>query len=508
MEQSKTISIWVLGDQLMDTHPALAYANENFPEAIVKIVMVEAWGRAKWLPYHKQKIVLLFSAMRHYAELLQERGIYVDYVTCDTISDGLKQHIEQHRPNTFVTMAASNYRGRRFQRRLSDHFDCDVILIENQQFLTSQHNPYPQPEPNKRYVMEYFYRDMRHAFNILMENGEPVGGQWNFDKDNRKPLPKNHVLPDDTTFERDHITDQVIREVEAAGIGIGNVRKFNYAVTHEQATQALRGFVEHRLAEFGPYEDAMTVRQGQLFHSVLSPYLNIGLLTPMQTIKVVIEAYDNGKAPVQSVEGFVRQVLGWREYMYWQYWRLMPALADQNAWQAERDVPQMFWDGDTSMNCINHITERLLETAYTHHIERLMVISNFFLLADVNPRDATTWFKSMFIDAYDWVMQPNVIGMGMNADDGQIATKPYIASANYINKMSDYCKSCHFDHRKRTGEDACPFNFLYWNFLITHEDRLRANPRAGRNVLGLRHLDEDEKRRVTEQAKSFLDSLE
>jgi deoxyribodipyrimidine photolyase-related protein len=282
---------------------------------------------------------------------------------------------------------------------------------------------------------------------------------------------------------------------------------FNYAVTHEQAAQALDEFIEQRLVQFGVYEDAMSGKHDTLFHSVLSPYINIGLLEPMQMARAAEAAYDAGRAPINSVEGFVRQVIGWREYIYWQYWRQMPDLVHKNSWEAGRAMPAFFWDGDTRMNCLAHVIRRVIESGWTHHIERLMVVSNFCLMAGIHPQAVLEWFITFYIDAYDWVMQPNVVGMGLNADDGMTATKPYISSANYIHRMSDYCEGCYFKPDQRTGERACPYNYLYWNFLIQHEETLRANARFGPAVLGLRHLDEDERHAVQQQAKAFLDSL-
>jgi deoxyribodipyrimidine photolyase-related protein len=297
-------------------------------------------------------------------------------------------------------------------------------------------------------------------------------------------------------------------EVEAAGNGVGTVRGFDLAVTRQQALAAFDDFSARRLADFGPYEDAMSSQHPTLYHSFLSPYLNIGLLEPLELIEGIQEAYDQGRAPINSVEGFVRQILGWREYIYWQYWQRMPGLLEANAWQAQRPLPRFFWDAETEMNCLRHALQWAIDIGYTHHIERLMLLCNFCLLAGVKLQEVNDWFLSFYVDAYEWVMAPNVLGMGLNADGGSIATKPYIASANYINKMSDYCRSCRYDHQQHAGEDACPLNFLYWNFLLEHEATLRANPRLGRNILSLRHLDEDERQVVCRQARAFLDGLD
>jgi deoxyribodipyrimidine photolyase-related protein len=357
-------------------------------------------------------------------------------------------------------------------------------------------------------MMEHFYRDMRRRFGVLLDSeGKPLGGRWNYDRENRRPLPKGLQPPAVLGFAPDAETREVMGEVEAAGHGVGSAKGFDLAVTRQQARAALDDFVAHRLADFGPYEDAMSRQHATLFHSVLSPYLNIGLLEPMDLIAAAETAYHAGEVPINSAEGFIRQVLGWREYVYGQYWRLMPGLSQANAWGARRPLPQFFWSGDTPMNCLGHAIGRALDSGYTHHIERLMVICNFCLLAGIEPQAVNDWFLTAYVDAYEWVVVPNVLGMGLNADGGQIATKPYIASANYVNRMSDYCRDCRFEHKQRSGRDACPFNLLYWNFLLSHEATLRANPRSGRNVLGLRYLDDEERARVRRQARTFLEQL-
>lgn len=497
-----TVSVWVLGDQLLDVHPAIAAAQASGEE--IRVVMIENWLRAARLPYHRQKITLIFSAMRHYAQRLEARGINVDYMRSDDVGAALNQHLAASNSTHLYTMAASEYHGRLFQQRLAERSRVPVTILPNTQFLTGQHNPFP--DPNKRVILENFYRAMRKHFNVLMQSdGQPVGGQWNFDHDNRKPLPKKGVhLPDALRFEPDDLTRAVMGDVAEWGLGVGTLESFAYAVTHEGAAAALDDFITNRLPWFGDYEDAMTSRHRTLFHSVLSPYVNLGLLTPLQMIQPAIAAYESGLAPLNAVEGFVRQIIGWREYMFWHYHRMMPALADSNDWGARRDVPAWMWTGQTEMNCVRHVLESLLETGYTHHIERLMVLSNFFMLSGVSPQAATRWFSSLFIDAYDWVMQTNVVGMGMNADGGVIATKPYIASANYINTMGDACGGCRFNPKQKLGEGACPFNTLYWNFLITHEGRLRANPRSGPAVLGLKHLTPADRTQIQAEAQAFL----
>ncbi len=508
MASNEIYSIWILGDQLLANHSALEAAASEVGIQHCRVALIQSTYSLKHRPYHKRKLVLLLSAMRHYQRLLESRGFEVDYINAPSFLSGLQKHISVHNPSRLLTMASADYKVRQFQQSLHTHFELGVQVVENKQFLVEQFNPIPEPEQDKRYVMEYFYRDMRKHFDILMTpEDEPEGGEWNFDKLNRERLPKDVNIPAQPMFEIDDITQMVIDEVATHGYGVGSLEKFNLAVTHEQAQQALDLFIEERLENFGPYEDAMAERDATLFHSVLSPYLNIGLLEPLAAVKAVEKAYYENRAPINSVEGFIRQVLGWREFMYWQYWRQMPQMIEKNQWQANRPMPDMFWSGDTNMHCIQQVYEHADKLGYAHHIERLMIVTNYCTLAGIDPQAVVDWFKAYFIDAYDWVMQPNVVGMGLNADGGIVATKPYISSANYINKMSDYCGSCALNRKARTGEDACPFNFLYWNFLIAHEETLRENPRLGRNVLGLRHLDEDERVAVQAQAAAYLDNL-
>lgn len=504
---SERISVWILGDQLLTDHPALAQAEEQIGRDGIRIVLIESRARLQKLPYQRKKLVLLLSAMRHYAATLRDAGYNVDYVTAETFSAGLAQHVADQAPEKLYTMAASSYRGRSFQHTLQQQLGLPVEILPNTQFLVGRFNPIPDPEPDRRYVMEYFYRDMRRHFDVLMDGDDPVGGEWNYDKQNREALPPNNEPPAAPFFAPDEITQQVMDEVAAQENGVGEVDDFGYAVTRQQATAAFGNFIAHRLAQFGPYEDAMTERSHSLYHSVLSPYLNIGLLTPLELVRAAERAYAAGRAPLNSVEGFVRQIIGWREFMYWQYWRQMPGMLTQNAWDAQRPIPDFFWTAETQMACLRHALRRAVDTGYNHHIERLMLLSNFMMLTGIDPAAANEWFLSLYVDAYEWVMPPNVLGMGLNADDGLTATKPYIASANYINKMSDHCRGCYFDRNKRHGARACPFNFLYWNFLLQHEERLRANPRLGRNVLGLRYLDEEERTAVREQANAFLQKL-
>ena len=509
VSRTSTITVWLPGDQLLLHHPAIEEAEKQVGREHIHILMIESVERIKQLPYQRKKLVVLLSAMRHYAARLRDAGYVVDYLHVDSFEQGIKRHIQEVKPQRLITMAASEYDTRIWQQtQLEALIGVPVTVLTNSQFLVEQYNPIPHPQPGKRYVMENFYRDMRRHFGILMEgDGSPAGGQWNYDKLNREPLPPRFDAPDPLVFQPDAITRDVMKMVAEIGDGVGSVDDFELAVTHEQAQQAFDDFLDQRLALFGPYEDAMSMEGSGLYHAQASVYMNIGLLDPLEMIEAAEVAYRNRQVSINSVEGFVRQILGWREYMYWQYWHQMPGLREANSWHGTRLMPLMFWNGQTEMNCIHQVVDRVLTTGYNNHIERLMVICNYCLLAGVIPAEVAEWFLAVYFDAYDWVVLPNVIGMGLNSDGGYTATKPYIASGNYINKMSDYCQHCRFSPKIRTGPDACPYNFLYWNFLINNEQKLRSNPRFGQNVLSLRHIQDDEREKIQEQAQRYLDSL-
>jgi deoxyribodipyrimidine photolyase-related protein len=508
MGKMKT-TVWILGDQLLLEHPALQEARKFSAMDSIRVLLIESRRRLQKRPYQKKKLVLLLSAMRHYAQSLRDQGFQVEVIQGENFTQALRDHVDSWQPDQLITMEASEYAGRQFQREsLASRLERPVIVVPNSMFLVERHNPYPEAAPEQKVVMEHFYRRMRRHFKVLIDQeGEPAGGEWNYDKMNREPLPSGVNPPSPISFEPDDITRDVMGKIDALGSGIGSTDGFTLGVTHGQAQEAVQDFLSNRLQAFGPYEDAMSRSSSTLFHSILSPYLNVGLLDPLDLVKEVEAAYHTGAAPINSVEGFIRQVLGWREFIYWHYWRQMPGLQTANSWSVTRPMPAAFWDGETAMNCVRHVAGRVMDTGYSHHIERLMVVCNYCMLAGVDPGQVAAWFLSFYIDAFEWVVLPNVIGMGLNADGGLTATKPYIASANYINRMGDYCPSCPFDAKDRSGEQACPFNFLYWNFLITHEKKLRANPRLGPNVLALRHIDSDERKVIQRRASAYLERL-
>ena len=504
------MSVWIRADQLRRDHPALLSAEAEVGRDRVRVVIVESQAALRRLPFHRKRLVLHLSAGRHFAEALEAEGFAVDRIASSNSREGLTQHLKRTKSRRLLTMAAADHRPRLWQRGpMAEQLGVEAEVLPNTLFLVERFNPIPHPEPGRRYVMETFYRAMRRHYGILIEpDGQPSGGQWNLDAENRKRLPKDAPIPPLPRFEPDAITRKAMAEVEAAGFGVGSVEGFALPVTPAEAEQAFRDFLQHRLAPFGPFEDAMSRTEGVLYHSMLSPQMNLGLLDPLAMVQAVEQQYRAGLVPLNSAEGFIRQILGWREFMYWQYHRQMPGLREANAWQALRPIPRFYWDGQTHMSCLRSVIGRLLDTGYTHHIERLMILCNFATLAGIHPAAVADWFLTFYVDSLDWVVLPNVIGMGLNADGGLTATKPYISSGAYIKRMSDFCDSCSYRPDRRLGPEACPFTLLYWNFLIEHEETLRANPRLGPAVLGLKRLGAAERSQVQAEARAFLATLE
>jgi (6-4)DNA photolyase len=337
---------------------------------------------------------------------------------------------------------------------------------------------------------------------------KPIGGQWNFDAENRKALPKGMSVPAKTAFEPDAITEEVLELVSAEfHEHFGSLESFDLAVTRDQALQVLAQFIEERLFYFGDFQDAMKNGEPWLFHSHISFYLNCGLLTPMEVIKQVESAYHEHNLPLNAVEGFIRQVLGWREYVRGLYWQQMPHYTEQNALNATRDLPEFFWTAETDMNCLAQCIGETRDNAYAHHIQRLMVLGNFLLLAGIEPKQVQNWFLLVYADAYEWVELPNVQGMILFADGGLMASKPYAASGSYINKMSDYCKSCRYKVKEKNGKDACPFNYLYWDFLERNKEPLRGNQRLAMPYRTLEKMTDEKRALIASDSQRFLDKL-
>ena len=479
-----TIGIWILGDQLWQNQAAITSILDI--KLSVPVILIESLQHIRERPYHQQKLVLIWSAMRHFAEELRENGYQVTYAKSEDFHTPLKVWIQAQNITELRMMTPND---RPFLQLIQNlQLPCKLTLIANNQFLWSETEFKDWASSRKRLLMEDFYRVSRQRFQVLMDGNKPVGGKWNFDKENRQPPKGKLNTPQALWFEPDEITQEAIAEVKSLSFPTyGDVEPFRWGVTREQALQVLNNFIAQRLLTFGPYQDAMVTGEETMWHSLISPYLNIGLLHPLEVIQAAEIAYRDNDLDLNSVEGFIRQILGWREYIRGVYFYVDADYFQKNWFNHTRPLPEFFWDAHkTDMNCLHQVLSQVESTGYAHHIQRLMILSNFGLIAGISPQELENWFHSAFIDAYDWVMQTNVLGMGLFADGGVLASKPYAASANYINKMSDYCRGCKFDRTVRSGENACPFNFFYWDFLARHREKLQA---IGRMSFILANLD-------------------
>jgi deoxyribodipyrimidine photolyase-related protein len=476
----------VLGDQLMRDNPALAGAG--------RVLFVEALAPLRRNRVHRRRAHLVFSAMRHFAAELREAGEVevVERRAMPSFADALAEEDD-------VVCAAPNSVGaRRGLERLG------VRFVDSNQFLTSPERFAEWAGGRKRLLMEDFYREQRQRFEVLVEgDGEPVGGRWNFDAENRRPPREGLTAPDPWQPEEDDIDAEVRHYLDhwdgARTWGNDGPRRF--AATPGEAHSALRSFVAGRLADFGPWQDAMVTGEPFLNHSLLSAPLNLGLLGPLRVVRAAERAYERGDAPIESVEGFVRQIIGWREYVWGSYWLRRDRWPRMNALRAHADLPAAFGDRESGWNCLDTVMSEVREDAYAHHIQRLMVLGNILLLANVDPWQAIKFFEGSFIDGAEWVMAPNAAGMALYADGGQMMTKPYAAGGNYINRMSTYCPSCRYNPRRRTGPDACPLTALYWDFLHRHADDLKDNRRVQMPLRSLAKIDPEELPEILSRAR-------
>lgn len=385
---------------------------------------------------------------------------------------------------------------------------AELHILPDRRFICAHAEFRQWAEGRKSLTMEYFYREMRRKTGLLMDGDEPVGGRWNFDAENRKPAVPDMLRPKHARFTPDAVTREIIDLVEKVfSDNFGTTDGFGFAVTRDQAEHALRNFIEDFLPSFGETQDAMLQGDAFMNHSLLSFYINIGLLDPLAVCQAAEREYRQGRAPLNAVEGFIRQIIGWREFVRGVYWMKMPDYAEVNFLEAERPLPAFYWTGETDMNCIHTVVKETIAHAYAHHIQRLMITGNFAMLAGVDPRAVHRWYLEVYADAYEWVELPNVIGMSQYADGGLLGTKPYAASGNYISRMSDYCEGCRYDPRKRTGPDACPFNALYWDFLARNEPKLRGNRRLAQAYATWSRMDARTRGDLRRQAAQFLNSL-
>lgn len=467
-------TVWITGDQCSMRNSALAGSGK---ESTI-VLMIESIARGNLKRYHKKKLVLIYSIMRHFADELRNDGWSVDYYKeHNDFAAAVAEHIEKHRPDRMLMMEQSEFG---MDERLTKLFgDIKTQVLPHCNFIsTAEEFEKLHTGKDTRVTMENFYHVMRKKTGLLMNNGKPEGGAWNYDKDNRKPPEADLKFPKLPNFPPDKITQEVIAMVERHfDDHPGEISQWNYAVTRAQALEAADRFFEERILNFGPYQDAMVADEPFGFHSVLSPYINTCLLHPLELAKRAESSYHNGEANLSSVEGFIRQLIGWREYIWRVYWRMMPSYKERNALHAAEPLPEFFWTRKTDMHCLKQSIGYANSLGYGHHILRLMILGNFALLAGLEPLEVNEWFSCMYVDGYDWVMVPNVIGMALHADGGYVGTKPYAASANYINRMSDYCGKCKYNPKETIADDACPFNALYWDFLARNREVFAKNHR-------------------------------
>jgi deoxyribodipyrimidine photolyase-related protein len=499
----------VLGDQLSMGLTALGDINRT--EDV--IFMCEVSDETTYVKHHQKKIVFILSAMRHFAADLKKKGYHVDYVHLDdkgntgSFTTELARAIKRHKSTEIITTFPGEYRVLEMMQCWESQFGIPVSILPDDRFLCDADAFAQWAHGRKQLRMEYFYREMRQRYDVLMENGQPAGGQWNYDTDNRKKPPANITIPKTYQTKPDAITQSVIALVsDRFKTHFGHPEPFHYAVTRRQALKALKLFINERLADFGDYQDAMLTEEPWMFHAHIALYMNVGLLTAKECIDAAAKAGENGSAPLNAVEGFIRQILGWREYIRGIYWLKMPDYANENYFNAKRPLPDFFWTGNTNLNCLKQSITNTQENAYAHHIQRLMVLGNFLLSIGAAPAAVSEWYLLVYADAFEWVELPNVFGMALFADGGVLASKPYLSGGAYVNKMSNYCKGCKYKVKQKTGPDACPFNYLYWNFLMTHQKKLGKNPRMAMMYRTLEKMPDTQRQRVQADAKLFIDS--
>lgn len=470
----------VLGDQLSRGLSSLRDIDPKNDH----VLMVEIHDETTYVKHHKQKIVLLLSAMRHFAEELRQEVLAVTYVKLEdkgntgSFTGELTRAIKKLKPKKLVVTEPGEYRVRAMMDEWQTLFSLPIEIRDDDRFFATPAEFKSWAEPRKELRMEFFYREMRKKSGLLMQGKEPEGGQWNYDSENRKALSSKEKIPERLRFKHDTVTQEVIDLVARRFADHpGSLDNFGWPVTRKAALKALDHFIKDCLPLFGDVQDAMKGGEPYLFHALLAPALNCGLLLPFEVCRAAERAYHQGHAPLNAVEGFIRQILGWREYVRGLYWHVMPDYPVSNALEATRPLPDFYWTGITEMNCLRQCVKDTMDNAYAHHIQRLMVLGNFALLAGIRPHEVEDWFLAVYADAYEWVELPNVHGMALYADGGLLASKPYAASGAYIDRMSDYCASCRFSPKAKDPDLLCPFTPLYWAFLHRNRKRLSNNPR-------------------------------
>ena len=497
----------VLGDQLTRGLASLA----DLDPAKDVVLMAEVIEEVTYVRHHKRKVAFLFSAMRHFAEELRADGITVDYIRLDdednsgSFSGEIARAVTRHGADRIVVTEPGEHRVLAAMQDWQTALGVDVEIRGDDRFMCPPGMFESWAEGRKQLRMEFFYREMRRHHGVLMEGGEPVGGKWNYDAENRESPDLSLPVPNPTGFAPDEITSEVLTLVaDRCADHFGDLEDFGFAVTRSQALEVLDVFIAERLPLFGTYQDAMIEGEPWMYHSHIGFYLNSGLLLPAEAVRAAEAAWHTGHAPLNAVEGFIRQILGWREFVRGIYWLKMPDYAGMNFLGADRRLPDLFWSGETDMNCMKQSIDATRRYAYAHHIQRLMVLGNFALLAGIDPRYVNEWYLVVYADAYEWVELPNVSGMVLFADGGYLASKPYAAGGAYINRMSNYCAGCRYKVAKKNGEQACPFNYLYWDFLIRNRDKLGGNARMGMMYRSLDRMAPEKVEMIRADSARFL----
>ncbi len=506
----------VLGDQLDERSAAF----DGLDPRLDAVWMAEVARESEKVWVAKPRIAIFLAAMRHLRDALNERGWRAFYraltadgaewsglpgkgISGETFAAQLSWTIAETRPVRLIIVEPGEWSVREEIAAVAKAADVPLEIRTDRHFLCDAAEFAAHADGRKQLRMEFFYREMRRKTGVLMDGGEPAGGQWNFDHDNRDSFGKDGpgLLPAPRRFPPDKTTREVLAMVSARfAEHPGELEKFDWPVTAAEAREALDDFIAHRLPDFGRWEDAMWSGEPWLYHSRLSAALNLKLLDPREVLAAAERAWREKRAPIASVEGFIRQILGWREYVRGIYWRFMPGYLYRNTFGADEALPPFYWTGETEMNCLRHALRQTLDYGYAHHIQRLMVTGLFSLLLGVRPREIHAWYLAVYVDAVEWVELPNTLGMSQYADGGVMASKPYIASGKYIQRMSNYCTGCRFDPAERTGPRACPFTTLYWDFLLRHETALAKNPRIVMQVRNLKRLTDEQKEAIRDQA--------
>jgi len=502
----------ILGDQLNIGH---SWFEESNPDTLY--LMAEMRQETDYVRHHIQKVIAFFLSMRTFADSLSETGHHVRYFKINDTDNPqdlgqlIANAIDEYQIERFEYQLPDEYRLDSQLRKTCDDLTIPTAAVDTEHFYTTRYEQRDFFEGKKQRIMENFYRMMRSKHDVLMEQGRPLAGQWNFDQENRKKWKGEPRIPQPLDLKRNvEKVQQEILDVGIATIGSVDTENFNWPIAREDGLALLDYFCEHLLVHFGDYQDAMDPDEAFLFHSRLSFALNSKMISPKEVVEKVIAFYNSHKDSIHisQVEGFVRQILGWREYMRGIYWEYMPEYAEKNNFGHGRDLPAFYWTGETRMNCMKHAIGQSLSEAYAHHIQRLMITGNFALLYQCHPDAVDAWYLGVYIDAIEWVELPNTRGMSQFADGGIVATKPYISSANYIQKMSNYCADCHYSHREALGEKACPFNALYWNFLVTHRNALESNRRMSMMYRILDKKDPQQVQDLVDRAQYLMDHPE